>query len=66
MKPLKMYHKGQFNDINQKWLDDGTVILTLYRRKSNKYHKIRVKNLYKPNEEEVDIDTGKPIAKRSL
>jgi len=66
LKPLQMYHKGQFNDINQKWLNDGSVILTLYKRKGNKHYKIRVKNLYQPDEEEVDIDTGKPITKGNL
>lgn len=66
MKPLQLYHKGKFNDLNQEWLNDGTVILTFHKRKGKKYHKIRVKNLYKLNEEEVDIDTGEPIAKGNL
>jgi len=66
MKPLQMLHKGDFNDLDQEWLSDGSVILTLHRRKGNKHYHFRVKNLYKPNEEEVDIDTGEPITKGSL
>lgn len=66
MKPLKVLHKGGFNNLNQEWLPDGSVIITLYKRKGKKQYKFRVKNLYKPDEQEVDIDTGEPIAKGSL
>jgi len=66
MKALERYHRGDFNDINQKWLPDGSVILTLHKRGQKTYHKIRVKNLYQPNEEVVRIDTGEPIAKGNL
>ena len=60
MKPLKVLHKGDFNDMEQEWLPDGSVIIKLHKRKGRKFHRFRVKNLYKPNEEEVDIDTGAP------
>lgn len=66
MKPLQMLHKGDFNDMSSEWQPDGSVIISLHKRKGNKYFRFRVKNLYQPNEEEVDIDTGKPIAKRNL
>jgi len=66
MKPLEKLHKGDFNDMNQEWQLDGSVIITIHKRKGNEHHKFRVKNLYKHNEKEVDIATGKPIAKRDL
>ena len=62
MKPLKMFHKGKFNDLNQEWQPDGTVIITIHGREEKQFHRFRVKNLYEPNEEEIDIDTGEPIA----
>ena len=61
MKPLQMFHKGDFNDMSQERQPDGSVIITLHKREGKKYHKIRVKNLYQDNEEEVDIATGEPI-----
>lgn len=64
MKPLEMLHKGDFNDMNQEWLPDGSVIITLYKRKGKKQYEFRVKNLYKPNEEEVNIDTGEPLKEK--
>ena len=62
MKPLQMLRKGNFNDMNQEWQPDGSVIITLYIRKRRAEHTFRVQNLYQPNEQEVDIDTGEPIA----
>ena len=66
MKELERLKKGKFNDYDAEWQPDGSVIIKLYKRKGNKLYKFRVRNLYQPNEEEVDIDTGKPIAKGSL
>lgn len=59
MKPLEVLKKGDFNDMNQEWQPDGTVIITLFKRKGNKHYRFRVKDLYGPNEEEVDLATGK-------
>ena len=66
MKSLDMLHKGDFNDMSQEWQPDGSVIITLHKRKGNVHRRFRVRNLYKPDEQEVNIDTGKPIAKRDL
>jgi len=60
-KPLQMLKTGNFNDMSQEWQPDGSVIITIHKREGKKYHKIRVKNLYEDNEEEVDVNTGKPI-----
>ena len=61
MKLLQALKKGKFNDMNQEGQSDGSVIITLTDRKGKKHYKGRIKDLYGPNEEEVDIDTGEPI-----
>jgi len=52
--------------MNQFQQPDGSIIIALAKRGQKKVHRFRVKNLYQPNEEEVDIDTGKPKPKRNL
>lgn len=42
---------GDFNNLNQHWQDDGSVIITLFKRGEGKVYKLRVKDLYKPTEE---------------
>lgn len=66
MKPLDMLHKGDFNDMNQEWQPDGSVIITLHKRGDENIYRFRVKDLYGENEQEVDIATGKPIAKGNI
>jgi hypothetical protein len=61
MKPLKRLHKGDFNNLNQEWQPDGSVIITLSKRGDKEVARFRVKNLYQDNEEEVDVNTGEPI-----
>ncbi|MBA7714550.1 hypothetical protein ES703_123576 [subsurface metagenome] len=61
MKPLQMLKKGDFNDLNQEWQPDGSVIITLAKRGKAKVYRFRVKDLYGKNEQEVDIDTGEPL-----
>lgn len=65
-KGLVKLKQGKFNVINQEPQADGSVIVTLYSRKEDRTWRFRVRNLYSENEQEVDIDTGKPIAKGSL
>lgn len=61
MNNLERLHKGGFNHISQRWQPDGSVIITLVDRKANKRYKFRVRDLYGPDEQEVNIDTGEPI-----
>lgn len=61
MNNLERLHKGKFNNMQQAWQPDGSVKITLVDRKANKSYKFRVKNLYQPDEQEVDYDTGEPI-----
>ena len=61
MNGLDKLKSGDFNDMNQRWLPDGTVIITLIKRSEGIVYKFRVKDLYGENEQEVDIDTGEPI-----
>ena len=62
MNTLKRLHQGKFNTMNQEWQPDGSVRITLVDRLADKVYKFRAKDLYGENEQEVDIDTGQPIA----
>jgi len=66
MEGLKKLKSGDFNYMSQEWQPDGSVIITLSKRGENKVYHFRVRNLYQPGEKEVNIATGKPIAKRNL
>lgn len=63
---LRKLKSGDFNDMSQEQLPDGSQIITLSKRGENKTYRFRVKDLYGENEQEVDIATGKPIAKRDI
>lgn len=65
-KGLKRLKEGDFNVMEQESFPDGSVLITLYNRKKDKTYRFRVKDLYGENEQEVDIATGKPIAKRDI
>ena len=58
---LKRLKSGDFNTMNQEQQPDGSVIIILSKRNESQVYKFRVKNLYKENEQEVDIATGEPI-----
>ena len=60
MMPLEVLKKGDFNNMEQAWQPDGTVIITLFKRKGKKHYRFRVRDLYGPKEEEVDVNTGAP------
>ena len=66
MEGLDKLKSGDFNDMNQEWQEDGSVIITLSKRGEEQVYKFRVRNLYQPDEQEVDIATGEPIAKRDI
>jgi len=61
LEGLRVLREGPVNEIGQLPLDDGTVIVDLESRKLGKRWRFRVRDLYGPNEEVVDVDTGKPI-----
>lgn len=61
MEGLKKLKTGDFNNMSQEGQPDGSVIITLTSRKWPGVERFRVKDLYGPNEEEVDVDTGEPI-----
>lgn len=52
---------GDFNSMSQEFQPDGSVIITLTSRKWSGKERFRVKNLYKEDEEELDIETGRPL-----
>jgi hypothetical protein len=58
---LEKLHSGDFNDMMQERQPDGSVIITLSSRNYPEVYKFRVRNLYQPNEEELDATTGEPI-----
>lgn len=61
MRGLEKLHSGDFNDMSQQQLEDGSVLITLSKRGEDKVYKFRVRNLYQPDEEELDANTGEPI-----
>ena len=66
MSGLEKLKLGDFNDMSQEQQPDGSVIITLSKRGEDKVYKFRVRNLYQPDEEELDVITGEPIAKGNL
>ena len=60
MEGLEKLKTGDFNSMVQEHLPDGSVIITLSSRKYPEVHRFRVRDLYGPNEEVVDVDTGRP------
>lgn len=65
-KGLDKLKSGDFNNMDQEKQPDGSVVITLSKRGVKKAYKFRVKNLYKSDEEELNVNTGKPIAKGNL
>ncbi len=65
-KALDKYKAGEWNDVEVKLMPDSSAIITLTKEGDSKIYKCRVRNIYQPNEQEVNIDTGKPIAKRDI
>lgn len=53
---------GAFNTMQQERQPDGSVKITLIDDKTDEVYRLRVKDLYGPDEEEVDYATGEPIA----
>jgi hypothetical protein len=58
---LKKLKEGDFNYMGQEQQPDGSVIITLSKQGEDKVYKFRVRNLYQPDEEELDVNTGQPI-----
>jgi len=52
---------GDFNDMKQDPLPDGSMIVTLTSRKWEGSERFRVRDLYGKNEELLDIETGEPL-----
>jgi len=63
---LEKLKSGDFNDMSQEQQLDGSVIITLTSRRYPEAYRFRVKNLYQPDEEELDVRTGQPVAKGDL
>jgi hypothetical protein len=61
MNGLEKLKAGDFNAMNQEGQPDGSVIITLSSRKYPEVYHFRVRDLYGPNEEELDVDTGEPL-----
>jgi len=61
MEGLKKLKSGDFNNMAQESLPDGSVIITLTSRKYKKVYRFRVRDLYGKNEEVLDVATGEPI-----
>lgn len=59
---LRKLYSGDFNNMNQEWQPDGSVIITLSKEGEGKSYRFRAKNLYKENEEvlEHEVIESKP------
>ena len=66
MRGLERLKVGDFNAMRQEGQPDGSVIITLSSRKYPEVYRFRVRDLYGPNEEELDVVTGEPIGKGDL
>lgn len=62
MEGLKKLKEGDFNNMSQEQLPDGSVVITLTSRKWEGQERFRVRNLYGENECLLDIETGEPLA----
>ena len=63
MTGLERLKSGDFNDMSQERLPDGSILVTLSKRGAASPCKFRVRNLYQPGEEVVDLETGLPPTK---
>ncbi|MBA7592819.1 hypothetical protein ES708_35013 [subsurface metagenome] len=63
-RAIDEFKSGDFNRVFTEILPDGSQLIALKKRGRKKVHKCRVKNLYQSNEEELNIESGKPITKR--
>lgn len=66
MEGLDKLKAGDFNDMMQEAQPDGSVIISLSKRGEDKVYKFRVRDLCRPGEQEVDLATGEPIAKKDI
>ena len=60
---LQRLKAGDFNTMHVEHLSDGSQIVTLVKDGWGGSVKFRVLHLYEPGEQELDIVTGKPVAK---
>ena len=58
---LKKLKVGDFNNMKQEKQADNSVIITLSNRHYSEVYRFRVKNLYKDDEQELDLETGEPL-----
>jgi len=56
---LQRLKTGDFNNMSQEWQADGSVVITLSSRRYPDTYKIRIRNLYGPDEEIVDAEIFK-------
>ena len=61
MKDIDRFHQGKYNVLNQLWQPDGSVKLLMKAKGIKMTYKLRLKNINKPGEQEVDYDSGQPI-----
>lgn len=54
MEGLKKLKGGDFNNMSQKPLPDGSVVITLSKRGEGKVYRFKVRDLYGPDEEVLE------------
>jgi len=63
-KGLEKLKSGDFNNMNQEWQPDGSVIITLSSRKYPEVYRFQVRDLYGSNEEVLweEIKGGEEVS----
>ena len=62
-KGLEKLYTGDFNDMFQETLPDGSVIVILSKRGEKDSYRFRVKDLYGPNEQVLEHEVIEPDVK---
>jgi hypothetical protein len=57
---LKKMRAGDFNYQGFEWQGDGSVVITLTSRHYPEVYRLRVRDLYGPNEEVIDEEVVEP------
>jgi hypothetical protein len=61
MEGLEALKAGAFNNMSVWPQDDGSQVIALYHRESRQTWTFRVRDLYGPGEQLLNVETGEPL-----